>query len=862
MSGVPQVEVMTKTFSLSVLLRVVLVAACFYGGHLLLKEAHLHDAWAYILSLPRWKVGVALSGVVASYAALIFYDVLACRFVGARVPFVSVAATACLANAISNMVGFALLSGGAVRLRCYGALGVPAKRVVRISFFCTITFLLGLLLAASLGLTFDSKLFVSLLALKRTMTRGIGIALLAVCLLIPLIVRYKRVIHWRGEVLSLPSARLMWAQYLVGLMDVVATGLVAYALLPNGHHIGFFAFISLFSAALWLGMVSHVPGGLGVFEAVMLGGLGSQMSPSLLLGTLMIYRVLYYAVPFVIAVAALALVEGRAVAQRLRERPNMPVKAVFGFARAFMPPLLAGLTAFAGLVLLISGATPAAHGRIEWLAQYMPMSLIEGSHLMGSVIGFAMLFVAHGIYNRYDSAYPTVLFLLVSGIVFSLVKGLDYEEATFLAIILPFVVMSRPVFYRPSKISMMELSAGWWIFIVVSMAGLIWLLFFAYKTVDYDSYLWWQIALDIEGDASRSLRSLFVLGLVALAVGLSQMFRPARSILDAPTEDDLTLARRIIGQTSSTNAYLALTGDKTLLFSSRRDAFVMFRQTRRSLIAMGDPVGNSESFAALIWRMRDLADRHKKRLAFYQVSTSYLTNYIDSGMQFARLGEEAVIPLAAFTLEGGRYKQIRQSMTRGEREGLTFSLLEAQDVPVYEAELSAISDSWLKSRQTREKTFSLGFYRADYIRRFPVALVRQGGRIIAFANVWASDDKQELSVDLMRHTDDAPQGTMDFLFGHLLVWGKAQGYAAFNLGMAPMVGFMSHRLAPFWTKWGAFVYAHGERFYHFKGLHAFKNKFHPLWRPRYLAYTDGSVVSFLIEIAILIAGGVKGLFRK
>lgn len=851
-----------KVSLLSILLRVVLVGACLYGVHLLLQEAHLHEAWLYIMALPAWKIGLALASVAGSYIALVFYDTLACKYVRAKVPFSSIATTAVLANAVSNMVGFALLSGGAVRMRCYNALGVPGTSVMKISLFCTATFLLGLLLSASLGLVFDSALFVPVLGLDTFATHMAGGLLLALCLALPLLVHKKRVLHWRLETYHLPSASLMWGQYLVGLVDILATGSVAYLLLPAGHGFGFLAFISVFSAALWLGLISHVPGGLGVFEAVMLAGLGTQIPPSELLGALLIYRLLYYAVPFVLAVAVLAFVEGHAVAHKLKENVRPPARALFAFTRSFLPMALAGLTAFAGLVLLVSSATPAVHSRMEMLAEYLPISLIEGSHLMGSIVGFAMLFVARGIYNRYDSAYPAALLLLASGIVFSLVKGLDYEEATFLALVFPVVVAARSVFYRPSKVSMLELSLGWWVFIAVSLTGLIWLLFFAYKRVDYENFLWWQIALGLAGDASRSLRSVFAIVMVALVVGVNQLFRPARPVLAAPTPEDLADARRIIGVASSTNAYLALTGDKVLLFSTPRDAFIMFRQTMRSLIAMGDPVGNPASFAALIWRLRELADRHKRRLAFYQVSTDCLTYYIDAGMQFARLGEEAIIDLAGFSLDGGRYKQIRQTLTRGEREGLQFALVPVEEVPSLEPALASLSQEWLATRRTREKSFSLGFYSRAYIERFPIAVVRWNGRLVAFANVWATDNKRELSVDLMRHSADAPQGTMDFLFGHLLVWGQAQGYAHFNLGMAPMVGFISHRLAPLWTKWGAFVYAHGERFYRFKGLHAFKNKYHPQWRPRYMAYTGGSVPSLLVEVAILIAGGIKGLFRK
>jgi phosphatidylglycerol lysyltransferase len=409
---------------------------------------------------------------------------------------------------------------------------------------------------------------------------------------------------------------------------------------------------------------------------------------------------------------------------------------------------------------------------------------------------------------------------------------------------------------------MLDIGGTWWLFIALTLAASVWLLFFAYQHVEYDHYLWWQVALGAEGDASRSLRSAVLLCVLAFALGLHQLFRPAIPKLPWPTPEDLNQARDIAAASSSTNAFLALTGDKHLLFSPARDAFLMFGQTGGSLVAMGDPVGNPAAFGGLVWQFHELADRHHKRLGFYQVSSEHLPLFIDSGMRFARLGEEALVPLADFRLEGGRFKDLRQAASRAEREGLEFSIIPAVDVPAIELALRAVSDDWLRTKNVGEKRFSLGFYQADYIRHFPVAIVRQGATILAFANILATANKTELSVDLMRHLAKVPHGTMDFLFAQLLLWGKAEGFRYFNLGMAPLAGFTPHRLAPAWTRMGSLLFRHGERFYNFQGVHRFKNKYRPEWRPRYLAYSGLFSLIVLFDIAILIAGGSKGLFRK
>ena len=172
-----------------------------------------------------------------------------------------------------------------------------------------------------------------------------------------------------------------------------------------------------------------------------------------------------------------------------------------------------------------------------------------------------------------------------------------------------------------------------------------------------------------------------------------------------------------------------------------------------------------------------------------------------------------------------------------------------------------MSDDWLGARSAAEKGFSLGFFDEAYLERFPVAVVEQDGRIVAFANLWLGADGVELSVDLMRYHRDAPRDVMEALLVHVILWGKEQGYQRFALGMAPLSGFEESPLASFWKRLGAFLYEHGEAVYSFQGLRAYKEKFNPVWEPRYLAYPGGlSLPRILADAAALIAGGYRRIF--
>jgi phosphatidylglycerol lysyltransferase len=177
--------------------------------------------------------------------------------------------------------------------------------------------------------------------------------------------------------------------------------------------------------------------------------------------------------------------------------------------------------------------------------------------------------------------------------------------------------------------------------------------------------------------------------------------------------------------------------------------------------------------------------------------------------------------------------------------------------------LAAISDEWLKSKNLREMGFSLGRFDRAYMLNFPVAVVRVGDRIVAFANVWMSGDRRELSIDLMRHAADVPHGIMEYLFFELMLWGKEQGYGRFSLGMVPLAGLERRRLAPLWSQAGAFLFRHGEHFYNFQGLLRFKAQFAPLWEPRYLAAPGGFALPRVLgDVTLLISGDVGGLVTK
>jgi len=430
-----------------------------------------------------------------------------------------------------------------------------------------------------------------------------------------------------------------------------------------------------------------------------------------------------------------------------------------------------------------------------------------------------------------------------------------------LAFMLAALLPCRRYFYRQSSLISQSFSISWMVGIAVILIGTTFLVVLAYRHVDYSSELWWQF--EISGHASRSLRALAGAFGALVFYFLARLLRPALPVEALPAPCDLDRAHAVATAAPRVMAHLALLGDKQLLFHEDGSAFVMYGVEGRSWVSMGDPVGPAEARKELAWRFRELADRHAGRAVFYEVTATDLPVYLDLGLSPRKLGEEARVPLDTFSLAGGERKSIPQSQHRMAREGCAFELIPAEAVPPLLDEVQAISDAWLADKNTREKRFSLGFFDRDYLKRLPLALVRQGGRIVAFANVWAGTAREELSIDLMRYVADAPPGVMEYLFTEIMLWGKSQGYHWFSLGMAPLSGLEHHRLAPLWNRLGAVLFRYGEHFYNFQGLRSFKDKFDPVWEPRYLASPSGLTLPIVLtNVASLVSGGISGVVSK
>ena len=699
---------------------------------------HLHDVMVQMHRLPwstiLWSCGFAL----ASYIALSGYDLLALRYVEQPVPAARATVASFIAFAVGHNIGLATLTGAAIRARMYGTVGVGGVQIALISGFCVLTTALGATALAAYALIVESGEGSMMLHLSPWGARNLGILLAVVLLGYFIWVQVRRTpLTVRNWSVKLPSLPLTLSQTFVAALDLVLAAAALYVLLPQPVALSFQAFLAVYVLATVAMLMSNVPGGLGVLESIVLIAMPTQQ-PDRLLAALLAYRVIYFLGPLAIASALLAVHE----AWRHRNQLRAAADVARDWMTAVAPQTLGTLVFIAGGVLLLSGATPSIDQRLDFLEPIVPLSVLELSHLLGSVAGLGLVILSRALFRRVRAAWRLALTLLAIGAVFSLLKGFDYEEASINAFVAIILYVCRDAFYRRAALSSFRFTPRWLSGFAILVGVIIWVAVFAHRNISYSRELWWTFALD--ADSSRVLRAALTVSLLAAAFILLNWLspaKPARFLLDAAEVDR---SRAVLAKSTNAVANLALLGDKRLLFHSQGDAMLMYQVVRRSWIAMGDPSGNPARAMEMAWSFRELSDQHGGWSVFYQATAQALPVYVDLGLSLLKLGEEARVPLAGFGLEGSHRAELRTARRRAEREGARFEVVPAPISASLMAQMRSVSDQWLEEKAAGEKRFSVGYFDPTYLSNFSIALVYREDKVVAFTNLWFSGAREEV----------------------------------------------------------------------------------------------------------------------
>ena len=825
-----------------------------------LQDIQLSDVLEQLQSLPLVSVLLALLVTATSYFVSMGYDVLALHHINRSLPYPRVALASFLADAFGSNFGFALVTGGAIRYRMYSDTGLSTQEIAAVTAMYSITASLGVGFLFMLSLLFGGgHVSASAFGLPAGLQQAFGglmlatmIAYITISMLYPVTIRIK------GLALRLPSAGTAILQIALGAIDLMLMGTIIYLLLPADSGTNFFTYIGVFAVALMAGAISHVPGGIGVFEAVMLLGL-PQVPPAALLGAIVLFRCIYYLVPLSLAAIVLAIHEVR----QQRSHIERARDTVTDQLAAHGPHIMAAIVIMSGVLLLFLCAVPANSDRLALLQSFLPGPVLEAAHMIAGGSGVGLIFLARPLSRRLERAYRYCIVLLTIGVMAVLLKGLAYESAIALAAVLLVISATRLEFQRQGSLFEKGFPAEWASTLLAILAAAIWLGMFAYKHVDYPHEFWWHLLHD-NSEFTRFLRTTMAALALASGITVVNLLR-LNPVPDVRLADAFDRIRNILKQDRTTSASLALLGDKRFLLNDLGNAFVMYRIKGKSWVALGDPVGALSEREKLIKGFLELCDRYGGWPVFYGVGAEHLPFYTSLGLSILNLGEDACVRTDTFSLRGAERTELRKALEAVRQHGLRLSIVGSTDVPAVIPELKRVSDAWLHHANQAEKSFARGSFNPQYVSNFPCAVVRTGNHIVAFAVLRPSVDKEELALDIVRYDGVAPPGIFAFMVAEVLLQGQPPLWARwlrgdksqfcwFNLGMVPGVAAQAHELGPLRERLGALPYPQSDHFQDLDSYRCFAKRLAPVWRAKYLVLPGGLDTSRILgDIASLIA---------
>jgi phosphatidylglycerol lysyltransferase len=508
-----------------------------------------------------------------------------------------------------------------------------------------------------------------------------------------------------------------------------------------------------------------------------------------------------------------------------------------------------------GVISLFSVAGRALPARAAILREIFPLGFMHLSRFFTMLTGFALVILSINIYKRKKRAFQLAILLSILSIIFYLIKGLDYEEATVSLLLIVLLLLSRKTFTVQSSIpsfgwEFIRLGFGILAALVYGAVGF-WILDTREFGINFtigESIKQTVAFLTLMGDpgivprtrhARWFLDSLNLMTATAMAYALFAVFRPV--VYRFRTHP---LERKLAEETTARYGRAALDffkywPDKTYFFSPSRQCYIAFRFGGGYAVVLGDPVGPEAEIEPTIQKFIEYCADNDWRIVFHQVLPDFLPIYRKLGFRKLKIGDDAIVDLPNFTLDGKEAKKLRHATNQLEKQGVRFTRYEPPITPEVLSQLKQVSDGWLQIPGRRERTFTLGLFDQDYVRLTPVyAAVDATGKILAFMNVIPSFCKGEATIDLMRHLPDTPPGIMDYLFTKLFFAKKEEGFQRFNLGMAPMAGFSEHEEASAEER-AVHYFMHQLNFlFSYQGLLHYKAKFATIWEPRYIIYRN------------------------
>lgn len=620
---------------LPALLGLLLLFGAVYVVQREFRSLRLADVGHALAAIPRRSLALAALWTIVSYGVLTFYDRLGTHYAGHRVSYLRVSFASFCAYALSHNLGFAAVSGAAVRYRLYAHWGLTPFQIAKVVAFCSLTFGLGGMVLGG-AILFLEPTAVPVLGerLPRTAFYAFGLLLWGIVAAYVTLARVLGTIRLFGHEVTLPGWRMAVLQVLLATADVGVTAAIFDALLPPVAGLTYLRFLAVYVASYTAGLAANLPGGIGVFDTAMLLGLARYLPAPQIVGAIVVFRLYYYIIPLFLAGSLFAgneiMLRGGVLLRRVR--PNRPVP---GAARWGEPDFAAaaatGTVALCGAFLLTLGAI-APPPDFSWIDPDIAVLVAGAGQYVPSLIGTALLVLAIGLSRRVTLAWGATLVMLLFAAAFTAAQGVKLWIPAVLVLATVVVAPFRSAFYRHARLLSGPLEPSTAVPLFGLVACVLTLAAFEPHVREFDANSWW--ALVLSPDVPNGTRATVALTMGLALVAAWRLLRPGR-VAWLPWNSEGRLRYASFGAVPPARA------DGIVLGEAGR-AGIPFRRLGRVLLGLGDPAGAESDRASAIWRLRDLARQEGLDPAVWCAGPELLKIYCDLGLTPLPLGADGI----------------------------------------------------------------------------------------------------------------------------------------------------------------------------------------------------------------------------
>jgi phosphatidylglycerol lysyltransferase len=506
-----------------------------------------------------------------------------------------------------------------------------------------------------------------------------------------------------------------------------------------------------------------------------------------------------------------------------------------------------------GVVNIISVLTPAIPERLKLLNDYMLVDIVSFSNSFVLVAGLFLLVTAAFMLRGLRTAWWFAIVLSIVSVFGHITKGIDYEEAIVALFIIGSLIATRKEYYVRAnpKLETVGLQTALMSIAAVVLYGVLGFYFLDKKH--------FQIDFNISQAFRYTIQNFFLIGSKDLVphdsfardfiflIRISGFFSLAFLVYTfvrpfffrtTTTEEEISRARTLTQQFGNSPLdYFKTYSDKLIFAPDEVKAYIAYRVSKNFAVVLEDPVSeNKEAMKECIISFSKFCYDNGLKDIYYRVPKESLPVYNELSRKSLFLGQEGLVDLNSFSLEGGERKSIRNALNKIKEQGY---ITRINTPPLSDGliqKLKAVSEEWLKLTERDEIVFSQGMFTEREIKGQTVITIEtREEKIIAFLNIIPDDVKNEGTYDLLRKTADAPNGVMDYMLVELFRYFKTRGIQFVNLGFAPMSGLDDPHNFP--ERSMKFAYEKIRSFSHYKGQREYKEKFNPQWLDKFLVYS-------------------------